>query len=197
MDWRCQLTVETVVIIKWLSLKLLSRFLEFFVILSITILLKKQKIMTERISYQEVSKGFADGLMKTEYYLKNSGLDQKLIELMKYRVSQINGCAYCLDMHHKEAVHLGEDELRIHSLAAWKDCPFYNEKERAVLAYAEALTLPDNQESYKETFDKLIAYFSKSEIADLTLAITQINTWNRINKAFGAIPGNYKVAQAN
>lgn len=153
--------------------------------------------MRERITYQEVPKGFADGLMKTEYYLKNCGLDQKLMELMKYRVSQINACAYCLDMHHKEAIHRGEDELRIHSLAAWRECPFYNEKERAVLAYAEALTVPDHQNTYKEAFDALVGHFSKPEIADLTLAITQINTWNRINKAFGAVPGNYKVEQAN
>lgn len=149
--------------------------------------------MTERISYEETSKGFGDGLMKTEYYLKNCGLDEKLMELMKYRVSQINGCAYCLDMHHKEAINIGEDELRLHSLAAWRECPFYNKNEKAVLQYAEVLT--KNEENYKQAFDELSVYFSKSEIANLTLAITQINTWNRINKAFGIIPGNYKVPE--
>jgi len=149
--------------------------------------------MTERISYEETSKGFCDGLMKTEYYLKYCGLDQKLMELMKYRVSQMNGCAYCLDMHHKEAISIGEDELRLHSLAAWRECPFYSKKEKAVLQYAEVLT--KNTENYKQAVDELSEDFSKAEIANLTLAITQINTWNRINKAFGTIPGNHKVAK--
>lgn len=151
--------------------------------------------MTERISYQDISKGSIDGLMKTEMYLKKSGLDLKLIELMKYRVSQINGCAYCLDMHHKEAIHMGETELRLHSLAAWKECPYYSEKERAVLAFAEALTLTNYQDVGDHVFDAVSNFFSKAEIADLTLAVTQINSWNRINKVFRPIPGNYEVRQ--
>jgi len=148
--------------------------------------------MAERISYQDTSKGYGDGLMKSEQYLKNVSLDHKLIELAKYRVSQINGCAYCLDQHHKEAIHLGEQELRLHSLAAWRECPFFDEKERAVLAYAEALTKVDHNNMQK-VFDDVAAHFSKAEVADLTLVISQINTWNRINIAFGTIPGNYKV----
>lgn len=149
--------------------------------------------MTARISYEETSKNFGDGLMKTEYFIKNCGLDQKLLELMKYRVSQINGCAYCLDMHHKEAIKMGEDELRLHSLAGWRDCSFYSKTEKAVLQYAEVLT--KNDENYRQAFVELSVVFSKSEIANLTLAITQINSWNRINKAFGTIPGNYKVSE--
>lgn len=149
--------------------------------------------MKQRILLEETSKGFGDGLMKTEYYLKNCGLDESLMELMKYRVSQINECAYCLDMHHKAAINMGVEELRLHSLAAWRECPFYDSNERAVLQYAEVLT--KNNEGYKQSFEELTKYYSNSEIANLTLAITQINTWNRINKAFGMIPGNHKVVK--
>jgi AhpD family alkylhydroperoxidase len=136
-----------------------------------------------------------DGLMKTEFYLKKSGIDLKLQELIKYRVSQINSCGYCLDMHHKEAIGLGETQLRLHSLAAWRECPYYTDQERAALAFAEALTNANSQHISDDVFNKLAAFFSKAEIADLTLAITQINTWNRINKAFGTIPGNYQPGQ--
>src|SRR5882757_8581175 len=101
---------------------------------------QKLSTMKPRISFKDASNGFIDGLMKTGSYLKKSGLDQKLLTLVDYRVSQINGCAFCLDMHHKDAIHLGETELRLHSLAAWKECPYYTEQERAVLAYAEAVT---------------------------------------------------------
>jgi AhpD family alkylhydroperoxidase len=148
--------------------------------------------MTERISFQDASKGLIDGLMKTELYLKKSGLDLLLLELVKYRVSQINGCAYCLDMHHKEAIAMGETELRLHSLAAWRECPYYSEKERAVLAYAEALT---TDHSVDEAFDTLSNLFSKTEIANITVAVSQINSWNMINRAFRPVPGNYKVGQ--
>jgi AhpD family alkylhydroperoxidase len=148
--------------------------------------------MEPRISLEDTAKGFLDGLMKTGYYLKKSGLDQRLLELLHYRVSQINGCAYCLDMHHKDALHLGETELRLHSLAAWKECPFYTDQERAVLAYAEAVTTGSVED---EVFEALTHFFSKPEIADLTLAIANVNSWNRLNKAFRSTPGNYQVGQ--
>jgi len=148
--------------------------------------------MNARISFEDTSKGFTDGLMKTGGYLKKSGLDQKLLTLVDYRVSQINGCAYCLDMHHKDAIHLGETELRLHSLAAWKECPYYTEQERAVLAYAEAVTTGSVED---DVFEALTPFFSKPQIADLTLAIANINSWNRLNKAFRSTPGNYQVGQ--
>lgn len=151
--------------------------------------------MNTRITYKDTAPGFADGLMKTEFYLKKSSLDQQLLELMKYRVSQINGCAYCLDMHHKEAVSMGETELRLHSLIAWKECPYYSDRERAVLAFAEALTLASGPETEDAAFDALTPHFSIPEIADLTLAIAQINTWNRINKTFKPVPGGYQVGK--
>jgi AhpD family alkylhydroperoxidase len=112
---------------------------------------------------------------------------------MQHRVSQINGCGYCLDMHHKDAIHLGESELRLHTLPAWKECPYFTDKERAVLAYAESLTL--HADADDAVFDGLKPFFSMAEIADLTLAVAQINSWNRINKAFRSTPGNYQVGQ--
>jgi AhpD family alkylhydroperoxidase len=151
--------------------------------------------MTERISFQETSEGFIDGLMKTAFYLKKSGLDPKLLELLNYRVSQINGCAYCLDMHHKEAIHLGESELRLHSLAAWRETPYYTDQERAALSLAEVLTLVPQREVEESVYEILSKFFSKAQIADLTLSIALINAWNRLNKTFRPIPGNYAIGQ--
>ncbi|MEN7547596.1 carboxymuconolactone decarboxylase family protein [Rapidithrix thailandica] len=151
--------------------------------------------MKERISFQELNQEMFSGMYKSEAYLHKSGFDLKLLELVKYRVSQINGCAFCLDMHHKEAIHMGESELRLHSLAAWRECPFYSEKEKATLAFAEALTQANQQGVEDDLFEQLQAFYSKEEIAVLTLGITQINAWNRINKAFLTTPGEYKVGQ--
>ncbi|SHF10907.1 alkylhydroperoxidase AhpD family core domain-containing protein [Fodinibius roseus] len=151
--------------------------------------------MTERISYQDVVPELIKGLNNIEQQLKKTGLDLKLLELVKYRVSQINGCAYCLDMHHKELLEMGEEELRMHSLPAWRECLFYTDKERAVLAFAEAVTKADSEGVDDQVFESLTKFYSKSEIAALTVGITQINTWNRINKVFGTTPGNYIVGQ--
>jgi AhpD family alkylhydroperoxidase len=151
--------------------------------------------MTERISYQEAPKGLMDGLMKAEGYLKRSTVDHKIAELVKYRVSQINGCAYCLDMHHKEAIHLGESQLRLHSIAAWRDAPYYSDKEKAALNFAEALTNIGSRPVEDKVIDELSAHFSKADIANLTLVVTQINAWNRINRVFGTTPGNYQIGQ--
>jgi len=149
--------------------------------------------MTQRIALHDIPKEFIEGMLKTESYLRRSSLDPKLLVLMQHRVSQINGCGYCLDMHHKDAIHLGESELRLHTLPAWKECPYYTEKERAVLAYAEALTL--HAEADDAVFEGLTPFFSRAEIADLTLAVAQINSWNRLNIAFRSTPGNYQVGQ--
>jgi AhpD family alkylhydroperoxidase len=153
--------------------------------------------MEPRIAFTDASKGLLDGLFKTEMYLKRSGIDLKLQELLKYRVSQINGCAYCLDMHHKEAIALGENEQRLHSLAAWRECPYYSAKERAALAYAEAVTNLHQHGITDALFNELSQHFTKAEIADLTLAIANINSWNRLNISFRPVPGDYKVGMFN
>lgn len=150
--------------------------------------------MEERISYEDLGSKLMKELSNIDYQLKKSGLDLKLMELVKYRVSQINGCAFCLDMHHKEIIEMGEEELRLHSLPAWRECPFYSDKERAVLAFAEAVT-ETGKEIDHDIFDPLKDFFSKQEIAALTIAVTQINTWNRVNKVFRTTPGNYTVGQ--
>ncbi|SHF81936.1 alkylhydroperoxidase AhpD family core domain-containing protein [Fodinibius roseus] len=151
--------------------------------------------MTERISYQNLSSKLLKSINSVKPYLGQSGLDPKFRELLSYRVSQINGCAYCLDMHHKELIHLGEDELRLHSLPAWRECPFYTDKEKAALAFAEAVTNANKTDIDDHIFDRLKVFFSESEITYLTLTVTQTNTWNRINKVFRPVPGNYKVGQ--
>lgn len=153
--------------------------------------------MEQRIAFTDASKGIFDGLFKTEMHIKNSGLDHKLLELIKTRVSQINGCAYCLDMHWKDAIAMGETEQRLYSLPAWKECPYYSDAEKAALAYAEAVTKIPQQEVTDEVFNTLSQHYNKAQIADLTLAITSINSWNRFNIAFRTTPGGYKVGMFN
>ncbi|WP_316634701.1 carboxymuconolactone decarboxylase family protein [uncultured Flavobacterium sp.] len=125
-------------------------------------------------------------------YLKKSPLEQSLVELVLFRVSQINKCAYCLDMHYKDARHKGETEQRLYGLSAWRETSYYSNRERAAFAWAEAITACNVTDSvYNETAKE----FSEQELIDLTLTITNINTWNRINLAFPNEPGTYKVGQ--
>lgn len=123
-------------------------------------------------------------------YLKKSPIENSLLELVNFRVSTLNSCAYCLDMHYKDARALGETEQRIYGLNAWRESPYYTDRERAALAWAEALT---KCEVPNEIYQETIKHFSDEEMIDLTLAITTINTWNRINLAFPNTPGTYTV----
>jgi len=150
----------------------------------------------ERISYNEMPAGIYESMLQVQKFIDSSNLDFKLLELMRTRVSQINGCAYCLDMHYKEAIHAGEDHLRLISVSAWREAPYYSEKEQAVLAFAERLTRMPEEESNEDIHDELIEHFTKEEIAILTLAVAQINSWNRLVKSFGPVPGKYKVRVA-
>lgn len=147
--------------------------------------------MNTRIDLSQMPKGLLDGIIKTELYIKRSGFDLKLIELLKYRISQMNKCGYCLDMHHKEALALGESELRLHTLIAYKECPYFEDYEKAALEFAENLTLAHQKEIDDRLYDLLQQHFSIEQISILTLVITQINAWNRINKTIGAVPGSY------
>jgi len=134
--------------------------------------------------------------LKTLYpisgYLKNSPLELALLELVVFRVSQINQCAYCLDMHYKDARAKGETEQRLYGLSAWRETGYYTNRERSAFAWAEALTKCDVPDS---VYHEAAKEFSEQELIDLTLAITNINTWNRINLAFPSEPGTYKVGQ--
>src|SRR5258708_6906606 len=134
--------------------------------------------MEQRISFHETSKGFMESLLGLGAYLKRTGLDVKLLDLVAYRVSQINGCAFCLDMHHKEAIHHGETEQRLHSLPAWRECPYYSEAERAVLELADSLTIRSDVDD--ATYEELEKHFTKLQIADLAYAVAATNTWNSL-----------------
>ena len=120
------------------------------------------------------------------------GLDRKLVHLMMMRASQINGCAYCLDMHAKDARAEGETEQRLYSLDAWRETPFFSDRERAALEWTEAVTLVSTTHVPDGTYEAVRAHFSEDEIKTLTLAVAMINTWNRLNVAFRTVPGGYQ-----
>ncbi|WP_165395228.1 carboxymuconolactone decarboxylase family protein [Flagellimonas allohymeniacidonis] len=149
----------------------------------------------ERISYQDIPEGTFPKLMALEDFINNSGLSMKLLELVRVRVSQLNGCAYCVDMHYKLARHFGEEELRLVSLVAWTEAVCFTKEERAILQYTDALTKLGGNEIPQEVFDDLSLYYTKGEIAYLSLAISQINVWTRLMKAFKFKPGVFKVEE--
>ena len=149
----------------------------------------------ERISYKDVPTEIFTKLRAIEDYLDNSTIEKKLRELICLRISQINGCAYCVDMHHKELKSTGETELRISSLVVWQETPYFTPKERAALLYAEALTGDIYPPIGDDIYNSLDTFYSKEEISNITLIISQINTWNRLMKAFQFTPGRYKVAE--
>ncbi len=146
----------------------------------------------ERISYQELPNAFFEQLREIETYISSSGIEVNILNLMRMRASQINGCAYCLDMHYKEMRHLGESEIRLSVLSAWKETDLFTEKEKSILAYTEALT-DLSLNTLESSIDNLLAYYSKEEVAFISLTITQINTWNRLMKAFRFKAGYYKI----
>ena len=147
----------------------------------------------ERITFKDAAGVYA-ALRAGQDYVDNCGLDKELIKLIQFRVSQINSCAYCLDMHYKEAIHAGMDPVKLISVSAWREAPYYSLKEQAVLAFAEYLTrMPEEQHSHS-IHDDLLQHFNKEEIANLTMAVIQINSWNRKVRSFGSVPGRYKVA---
>jgi AhpD family alkylhydroperoxidase len=125
-------------------------------------------------------------------YIKKSSIEGKLKELIDFRVSQMNGCAYCLDMHWKEARAHGETEQRLYGLDAWRETPYYTDRERAALAWAEAMT---NVDISDDVYTNVKTQLSDEELIDLTIVVTTINTWNRINLAFPNAVGTYKVGQ--
>lgn len=148
----------------------------------------------DRITFKD-AQGVYNALKQGQNYVDNCGLDIKLLELIRIRVSLINSCAYCLDMHYKEAIHAGESPLRLISVSAWRETPYYTPQEQAVLAFAETLTHMPAEESSERIHDELNQYFSKAEIADITMAVIQINSWNRLVRSFGPVPGHYKVPE--
>lgn len=146
--------------------------------------------MEKRINIFAKGQSALKPLFEISGYLKKSTLGVELIDLVDFRVSQINQCAYCLDMHYKEARQKGETEQRLYGLSAWREAPYYTERERAAFAWAEAITaahVPD------EVYSQVKDHFSEVELIDLTMVVTTINTWNRINLSFPNVAGSYKV----
>ncbi len=134
-------------------------------------------------------------MLGVEKYLEQSGLEASLRELVKLRASQINGCAYCIDMHWKDLRALGESEQRLYGLDAWEESPYYNDRERAALLWTEAVTNIKEGHVPDEVYEKARAPFTEKELADLTLAIAAINAWNRLAIAARAVPGTYQPPQ--
>jgi len=148
--------------------------------------------MKARLNYSEVAPNAIKGMLELEKYVHGSGLERTLYELVKTRASQINGCAYCIDMHTKDARKAGETEQRLYALNAWRETPFYTERERAALAWTEALTLISENDVPESLYKATREYFNEAEIVALTMAIIAINGWNRLAISFRAVPGNYQ-----
>jgi len=151
--------------------------------------------MSARINAFEKGQGAFKALFGLNAYLNKSSLEKNLIELIDYRVSQINGCAYCLDMHSKDLRHGGETEQRIYLISAWRETSLYTPREKAALAWAEAVTELKDREVSDEVYEVVRKEFSDEELVDLTLAVTMINTWNRFNVAFRTPAGSYQPGQ--
>jgi len=143
------------------------------------------------IDYPEASPGAARAMAALEQYVRSSGLERPLLELVKIRASQINGCGYCLDMHSKDARALGESEQRLHLLAAWREASCYDARERVALAWCEDLTLISKRGAPDAVYEELEQTFSPEEIVALTLAIVAINGWNRLAISMRTPVGSY------
>jgi AhpD family alkylhydroperoxidase len=148
--------------------------------------------METRLDYQKAFPEGLQGMLHLEAILRRSGLEPSLYELVKIRASQLNGCAYCIDMHTKDARAKGETEQRIYALSAWHEGPFFTERERAALAWTEAITNIQNGHASEDVYAQARLQFSEEELVKLTFAITQINSWNRIAIAFRPEVGGYQ-----
>jgi AhpD family alkylhydroperoxidase len=151
--------------------------------------------MQPRLNYRQVSPDALKAMLGLQAYVAKSGIEHSLLELVKMRASQINGCAYCLDMHSKDARAAGETEQRLYVLDAWRETGFYSDRERAALAWTEALTLISQTHAPDDVFEEVRGQFSEREIVDLTLAIVAINGWNRLAIGFRAEVGTYQPGQ--
>ena len=149
--------------------------------------------MQARLEAQKIAPSAYHAMLALEMSVrKASNLESSLIELVKMRASQINGCAYCLDMHSKDARAAGETEQRLYALNAWRETPFFTDRERAALAWTEAVTLVAEDHVPDAVFDEVRQHFSDEELVNLTMAVVTINAWNRLSIAFRAVPGEYQ-----
>lgn len=152
--------------------------------------------MDTRLRYAQAAPEARKAMFQLQEYVNNCGLEMSLINLVDLRASQINGCAFCLDMHTKDARAEGESEQRLYLLPAWREAPFYSERERAALEWTEAVTLVANDHIPDEVYERVRPHFTDEELVNLTLAINTINSWNRLNVAFRTPAGSYRPRQA-
>ena len=151
--------------------------------------------MNTRVNVVENGKGAMNAMLTFSGYAEKSGLEHSLLNLVYFRVSQINGCAYCLDMHWKDLRAIGETEQRMYSLDAWEESPYYTDRERAALAWTEAVTKICETHGPDEVYEGVRKQFSEKDIANLTLTIATINLWNRLAISMRAVPGRYQPAK--
>ena len=151
--------------------------------------------MQPRIAYTKVVPGAMKVMRGLEDYLAACGLEPPLLDLVRTRASQINGCAYCIDMHTKDARARGESEQRLYALGAWRETPFYTERERAALAWTEAVTLIAKGHVPDALYEEVRQHLSEEELVNLTLAVVAINGWNRFAISFRTVPGTYQPAR--
>jgi AhpD family alkylhydroperoxidase len=147
--------------------------------------------MKARIDLMRINPGVIQSMLGLERQIRKAGLDHTLLDLVRMRASQINGCSYCLDMHSKDARAKGETEQRLYGLDAWRETPYYSERERAALEWTEAITLVSETHAPDDVYGRLREQFSEDELVHLTLAIVAINGWNRLNVAARTVPGGY------
>ena len=150
--------------------------------------------MQARLEAQKVSPTAYQAMLGLERFVKQSKLEPALLGLVKMRASQINGCAFCLDMHSKDARAAGETEQRLYALNAWSETPFFTDRERAALAWTEAVTLVADGHVPDAVYEEAMQQFSEEELVNLTMAVVTINGWNRLSIAFRAVPGEYQPA---
>ena len=148
--------------------------------------------MQSRINYVKSAPGTFQAMGSLEKYLESCGIEPQLLHLIKMRASQINGCAYCIDMHSKDLRASGETEQRIYGLDAWEETPYYTDRERAALAWTEAVTRLADGHVSDQIYEEVRPHFTEKELADLTLAVAAINAWNRLAIAGRAVPGTYQ-----
>lgn len=152
--------------------------------------------MKARLNYAKVAPGIYEAMDALDQYLASCSVEESLLHLVRLRASQINGCAYCLDMHWKDLRAIGDAEQRLYSLDAWRECPYYTDRERAALAWTEAGTLITSGHVPDAVHEAVRPHFSEKELADLTLAVAAINAWNRLSIAARLVPGAYRPAPA-
>jgi AhpD family alkylhydroperoxidase len=151
-------------------------------------------MMQSRIVYRDVAPGAVAAMHEVQRYVDHCELEKSLLELVKLRASQINGCAYCVDMHSKDARALGESEQRLYAVTVWREAPFFTDRERAALTWTEAVTLVARTGVPDEVYQLACTQFSEKELVDLTMAIIAINGWNRLAVGFRALAGTYQPA---